>query len=107
MEAKNADLTARPITRSTEPSGGAFPRRARRWLTLGLPAAAIVVLAAVLSISGGAPGSALPVHLTPPTMVSPIRSGAVLVASGYVVVQRTAPLASQGTRRTVYLCVPH
>src|SRR6266513_1721683 len=105
MEAKNADLTALRINRSTEPSAAAFPRRARRWLTLGLPAAAIVVLAAVLSISGGALGSALPVHLTPATMVSPIRSGAVLVASGYVVAQRKAAVASKGTGRLVYLGV--
>ena len=105
MEAKNADLTALRINRSTEPSAAAFPRRARRWLTIGLPAAAIVVLAAVLSISGGALGSALPVRLTPATMVSPIRSGAVLVASGYVVAQRKAAVASKGTGRLVYLGV--
>src|SRR6266513_2872049 len=105
MEAKNADVTALRNNRSTEPSAAAFPRRARRWLTLGLPAAAIVVLAAVLSISGGALGSALPVHLTPATMVSPIRSGAVLVASGYVVAQRKAAVASKGTGRLVYLGV--
>src|SRR3989440_11510269 len=105
MEAKNADLTALRINRSTEPSAAPFPRRARRWLTLGLPAAAIVVLAAVLLFRGGALGSSLPVHLTPATMVSPIRSGAVLVASGYVVAQRKAAVASKGTGRLVYLGV--
>jgi len=56
-------------------------------------------------IAGGALDRALPVHLTPATMVSPMRSGAVLVASGYVVAQRKAAVASKGTGRLVYLGV--
>ncbi len=99
MEAKNADLTALRINRSPEPAEAASSGRARRWLTIGLPGATILVLAAVLLFRGGALGSSLPVHLTPATMVSPIRSGAVLVASGYVVAQRKAAVASKGTGR--------
>jgi RND family efflux transporter MFP subunit len=105
MDAKNADLAALRINRSPEPAAVVFSGRARRWLTIGLPAAIILVLAAVLSIRGGALGSSVPVHLTPATMVSPIRSGAVLVASGYVVAQRKAAVASKGTGRLVYLGV--
>lgn len=105
MEAKNADLTALRINRSPEPAEAASSGLARRWLTIGLPGATIVVLAAVLLVRGGALGSSLPVHLTPATMVSPIRSGAVLVASGYVVAQRKAAVASKGTGRLVYLGV--
>ena len=105
MEAKNADLTALRINRSPEPAEAASSSRARRWLTIGLPGATILVLAAVLLFRGGALGSSLPVHLTPATMVSPIRSGAVLVASGYVVAQRKAAVASKGTGRLVYLGV--
>ena len=105
MEAKNADLTALRINRSPEPAEAASSGRARRWLTIGLPGATFLVLAAVLLFRGGALGSSLPVHLTPATMVSPIRSGAVLVASGYVVAQRKAAVASKGTGRLVYLGV--
>ena len=104
MEAKNADLSALRINRAADPA--AAPQ-GRRWLTIGLPAAGVVVLAAVLIATSGALNSAVPVQLTPATMVSPIRSGggAVLIASGYVVAQRKAAVASKGTGRLVYLGV--
>jgi len=102
MEAKNADLAALRINRSPDPTAGPSPRRARRWLAIGLPAAMMVVAAAVV-LAGGALSPALPVHLTPATMVSPVQAGAVLVASGYVVAQRKAAVASKGTGRLVYL----
>src|SRR5438105_1252473 len=53
MEAKNADLAALRINRSPEPTAGPSPRRARRWLAIGLPAATVVV-AAALVLAGGA-----------------------------------------------------
>src|SRR5437762_2193910 len=105
MEAKNADLAELRINRDPGPAAEASARRSRRWLAIGLPVAAILVLAAVLVITGGALGSSLPVHLTPATMVSPVRVGAMLVASGYVVAQRKAAVASKGTGRLVYLGV--
>ena len=103
MEAKNADLAGLRINRSTESAGAVPHRRAGRWLAIGVPAAVIVVLAVVLLTGGGAFDSALPVRLTPATMVSPARAGAMLVASGYVVAQRKAAVASKGTGRLVYL----
>src|SRR5207244_776319 len=103
MEAKNADLAALRISRPPEPAPAATPRRSRGWLTIALPAAVLLAAAAVLA--GGALDRALPVQLTPATMVSPMRSGAVLVASGYVVAQRKAAVASKGTGRLVYLGV--
>src|SRR2546426_916302 len=105
MEAKNADLAALRINRTPDPAAGASSGRARRWLAIGLPAAALAVLAAALVLAGGALRPALPVHLTPATVVSPVRAGAVLVASGYVVAQRKAAVASKGTGRLVYLGV--
>src|SRR5919197_100880 len=105
MEAKNADLAGLRINRSTESAGAVPPRRTGRWLALGVPAAVVVVLGVVLLTGGGALGSALPVHLTPATMISPARAGALLVASGYVVAQRKAAVASKGTGRLVYLGV--
>src|SRR5438093_1671643 len=103
MEAKNADLSALRIDRAADPA--APTPGARRWLVIGLPVAGVVVLAAVVLITSGALGSAVPVHLTPATMVSPMRAGAVLIASGYVVAQRKAAVASKGTGRLVYLGV--
>src|SRR5881396_3205440 len=105
MEAKNADLGALRINRSPEATEAAPAGRARRWLLIGLPTAAILVVGAVFVITGGALSAALPVRLTPATMVSPMRAGAVLVASGYVVAQRKAAVASKGTGRLVYLGV--
>ena len=72
---------------------------------IGLPSAAVAILAVVLLLTSGTLGSAAPVHLTPAVMVSPIRSGAVMIASGYVVAQRKAAVASKGTGRLVYLGV--
>src|SRR6185295_2576122 len=102
MEAKNADLSALRIDRAADPAAS---RGTRRWLMIGLPTAGVVVLAVLLLATSGALGSAAPVRLTPAVMVSPIRSGAVLIASGYVVAQRKAAVASKGTGRLVYLGV--
>jgi len=101
MEAKNADLSALRIDRATPAAAGGT----RRWLTIGLPAAGVAILAVVLLATGGSLGSAAPVRLTPAAMVSPIRSGAVMIASGYVVAQRKAAVASKATGRLVYLGV--
>ena len=102
MEAKNADLSALRINRGSDPAAG---KGTPRWLTIGVPAAGVVILVILLLATGGSLGSAAPVRLTPATMVSPIRSGAIMIASGYVVAQRKAAVASKGTGRLVYLGV--
>ncbi len=103
MEAKNADLSALRINRAGDAAPAAGDRR--RWLVMGLVAIGAVVLVAALVRIGGAFRAAVPVHLTRATMVSPVRSGAVMIASGYVVAQRKAAVASKGTGRLVYLGV--
>ncbi len=103
MEAKNADLSALRINRATDPSSTS--PGARRWLAIALSAVGAVVLVAILLLTSGALSSAVPVRLTPATMMSPIRSGAILIASGYVVAQRKAAVASKGMGRLVYLGV--
>jgi RND family efflux transporter MFP subunit len=103
MEAKNADLSALRINRAGDPAPAASDRR--RWLMIGLVAIGAVVLVAALLRIGGAFRAAVPVHLTRAMMVSPVRSGAVMIASGYVVAQRKAAVASKGTGRLVYLGV--
>src|SRR3989442_12108483 len=99
MEAKNADLTALRINRSPEPAGAAPTRRTGRWLAIGLPAAAILVLAAVGLISARALGSAIPGHLTPPAGGAPGPAGAGLVPPGSDVAQRKGSGAASGTGR--------
>src|SRR5437016_13620294 len=102
MEAKSADLSALRINRTADAVSlaGGLPR----WLVIGLPAGGVVLIA-ILLLTSGALGSAVPVRMTPATMVSPMRSGAMLIASGYVVAQRKAAVASKGTGRLVYLGV--
>src|SRR6266516_5618267 len=103
MEAKNADLSALRINRAEDSASPTRDRR--RWMVIGLVAAGVVVLVTVVALIGGGLRSAVPVRLTAATMVSPMRAGAVLVASGYVVAQRKAAVASKGTGRLVYLGV--
>lgn len=105
MEAKDADLSALRINRSGGGDSAPTDTDRRRWLVIGLVATGAVVLVSTLLLRGGALRSAVPVHLTPATMVSPIRSGAVMIASGYVVAQRKAAVASKATGRLVYLGV--
>src|SRR5258706_16356284 len=103
MEARTADFSALRITRAAD---GAAPATDRRlWVLIGVGGAGAIVLVATLLVTGGAFRSAIPVRLTPATMVSPTRSGAVMIASGYVVAQRKAAVASKGTGRLVYLGV--
>ena len=103
MEAKNADLSALRINRGAEPT--AAPAGSRRWVRVAVATGGAVALAVSVALTRDALRSAVAVRLTPATMVSPGQSGAVLVASGYVVAQRRAAVASKGTGRLVFLGV--
>ena len=102
METKNADLSALRINRTAEPTS--VPSGSRRWVWVAVAGGAMVLLAWFL-LARGTFRSAVEVRLAPATKVSPGQSGAVLVASGYVVAQRRAAVASKGTGRLVYLGV--
>lgn len=103
MEAKNADLSALRINRSAEPTDASA--RSRWTLTVALVAAGVVVVAVAVVVARRTFGAAVEVRLAPATMMSPSQASAVLVASGYVVAQRKAAVASKGTGRLVYLGV--
>ena len=103
MDAKNADLSALRINRGAEPT--AAPAPSRRWGRVAIATGGAVLLVAAVLLARGTLRSALAVRLAPATMVSPRRLGATLVASGYVVAQRKAAVASKGTGRLVYLGV--
>lgn len=104
MEAKSADLSALRINRSTERAPGALG--ARRWILPAAVVAGIVAAVAVaVPLARRAFSGSLEVRLTPAMLVSPGQADAVLIASGYVVAQRKAAVASKGTGRLVYLGV--
>jgi RND family efflux transporter MFP subunit len=102
MEAKNIDLSALRIHRNQERQDGP-PKKTGMYI-------GITVGILLFTICGFLGYQALftpvfEVTLTTVTWTSPSQSNAVLTASGYVVAQRKAAVASKGTGRLVYLGV--
>ena len=104
METKEADLSALKINRSNEK--GNKPPGMNKYvkLIIWIVVLAIIVLAGYLGWQSYFNAS-VEVKLTPVVLRSPSESNAVLSASGYVVAQRKASVASKGTGRLVYLGV--
>ena len=102
MDARSADLGALKIDRttSTAPQGG---RGGRRWLLIA--AQALIVLVVGAWLMSRSIGGAIPVRLVPAVLISPAQASSVVIASGYVVAQRKAAVASKATGRLVYLGV--
>ena len=101
MDARNADLGALKIDRTTPaPRGG---QGGRRWLLIASQALIVLVVGAWL-VSRSI-GGAVPVRLVPAVLISPAQAASVVIASGYVVAQRKAAVASKATGRLVYLGV--
>jgi RND family efflux transporter MFP subunit len=102
-DTKDADLSALRIERSsTTPAPSGKSRVGRTTVVIiGILAVAVVVY---LIVSSGF-GSAVEVQLTTASFTSPAQANAVLTASGYVVAQRKAAVASKGTGRLVFLGV--
>lgn len=103
MEAKNADLSTLRIKRTDDsPHGrGKFGLAAK----IALGGVLLIALVAVYLVLRGAFESAVEVKLVAATYSSPSQANAVLTASGYVVAQRKAAVASKATGRLVYLRV--
>jgi RND family efflux transporter MFP subunit len=103
MEAKNADLNALKINRSS----GENKTGSSKKLFFGLITAFIVIffLVVIFFLWNSIFSDAVEVNLTTASMMSPSQSSASLTASGYVVAQRKASVASKGTGRLVYLGV--
>jgi RND family efflux transporter MFP subunit len=102
LETKDADLTTLKIDRSKKEDA---PRNKNMiYVIVG------IVVIAILSIITPklwnlAFGKAIEVELTSAVLQSPSQSNAILTASGYVVAQRKAAVASKGTGRLIYLGV--
>jgi RND family efflux transporter MFP subunit len=104
MATKDADLSALKINRSEENKNSRpGPGKFTRWI--------ITIVVLVIIGTAGYFGyksvfdSSLEVKLTSVVLRSPSESNAVLSASGYVVAQRKASVASKGTGRLIYLGV--
>lgn len=102
METKNTDLSSLRINRKeNDPSPGS-----RRVLVIGISVVVLIALAvAGYSIFGSIFDSELEVKTIAASLQSPAQSNAIFTASGYVVAQRKAAVASKGTGRLIYLGV--
>lgn len=101
MDSRSADLSALKIDRTARPDPAS--RRFPRWLLIAGQALIVLVVGAWL-VSRSI-GGAVPVRLVPAVLISPAQASSVVIASGYVVAQRKAAVASKGTGRLVYLGV--
>jgi RND family efflux transporter MFP subunit len=101
---QNADLSSLRIKRgSGEPQSGSGGVSKKTLYTVGAVLVAIVLLAAIVMIAGGA--SRIEVETGTVSMAYPSQANSVLTASGYIVAQRKADVASKGTGRLEYLAV--
>ncbi|MGH7829811.1 MAG: efflux RND transporter periplasmic adaptor subunit [Candidatus Binatia bacterium] len=101
MDDKNIDLSSLRIDRNESAEFSRRPRTARR---IAVSAIVLVLLAGGLFLLRAlSPG--VEVQLATASFSSPAQASAVLTASGYVVADRKAAVASKGTGRLVYLGV--
>ena len=104
MENKNADLSGLRINRSQdEEPQSRGPRSTFRFIIF--PGIAVLVIVLGYILFSRSLESAIEVQLTTASLSSPSQANAVLTASGYVVAQRKAAVASKATGRLEYLGV--
>ena len=103
METKNADLSSLKINREEKLENP--ERKNRIYKIVGGVAGAVLVILALYFGWKSISQQAIEVKLSSVVLQSPAESNAVLTASGYVVAQRKAAVASKGMGRLVYLGV--
>jgi len=102
METNNTDLSSLRINRSEKNT----PPGSRKNIVIGVTVIILIAIAvAGYSILGSIFGSEIEVKTVAATFQSPAQSDAIFTASGYVVAQRKAAVASKGTGRLIYLGV--
>jgi RND family efflux transporter MFP subunit len=102
METKNSDLSSLKINRSENNSGS--PNKKKTTIIISLLAAVIIAFIGY-SILSPLFSREIKVNLVEVSLQSPAQTDAVFTASGYVVAQRKAAVASKGTGRLIYLGV--
>jgi RND family efflux transporter MFP subunit len=101
METKNADLSKLKIDRSEK----SFNPDSNRNKTIGLTSVSIIVLAVLFFVLRSMFSQGIEVKLITAITQSPSQTNASLTASGYIVAQRKAAVASKGTGRLIWLGV--
>jgi RND family efflux transporter MFP subunit len=102
METKNIDLSALRIHRSQGSQDGP-PKKTGMFI--GVAATIIILVVGGIFLSQKIFAPVIDVKLATVAWTSPSQSNAVLTASGYVVAQRKAAIASKATGRLMYLGV--
>ncbi len=103
METRNADLSSLKINRTQNELRN--PERKKIYWIAGGVVLAIIALIVILNLWSSFINPPPEVELTTVILQSPAQTNAILSASGYVVAQRKAAVASKGTGRMVYLGV--
>jgi RND family efflux transporter MFP subunit len=103
---QNADLSSLRINRNVNNPSTGTPgtRRSKKTIYLISSAAAVVVLALIVMLMF-AGTSSMEVETSVVSLAYPSQANSVLTASGYIVAQRKADVASKGTGRLEYLAV--
>lgn len=105
MSTKTADLSSLKIDPSKREDFTNPEKNKKIYFRLAIFVVFIVIVALVYTYSGSLFASKPEVTLVSASLQSPAQANAVLTASGYVVAQRKAAVASKGTGRLVYLGV--
>jgi RND family efflux transporter MFP subunit len=100
-QSQKPDISSLRINRETPQNHSSTGRL----IKFGVPVLVILVLLFGYWALQGAMGPAIEVETATATLISPAQASAVLTASGYVVAQRKASIASKGTGRLVFLGV--
>lgn len=99
MENQNADLSGLRIRRSHDQEPAGNGGRSKRQLLYFIGIVVVLVPVVYLIVSSSVFNQAITVQLVTATLSSPSQANAVLTASGYVVAQRKASVASKATGR--------
>ena len=102
METKNIDLSALRIHRSQSGQDGP-PKKTGMFIGIAVMIIVLIIGAIILSQKIFSP--VIEVKLATAAWTSPSQSNAIITASGYVVAQRKAAIASKATGRLMYLGV--
>jgi RND family efflux transporter MFP subunit len=105
LETKHADLNSLRIDKSKREDHSPEGKNKKLFVWIGTLVILIALVFVISSVWSSLFSSAIKVNLTTVTLQSPSQIDAVLTASGYVVAQRKAAVASKGTGRLVFLGV--
>jgi RND family efflux transporter MFP subunit len=103
VETKNADLSSLRINRNDKLENP--ERKSKFYKLIGTVVFLIILVAGIFYGWKSLTEAAIEVKLATATLQSPAQTNAILTASGYVVAQRKAAVASKGTGRLVFLGV--